>query len=135
MMFSIYIGRTARIGNEGLATSFYSEKDEDIAFDLVKILLECNQPVPDFLEDYLPAEGDPDFADDDTDKEDEDEQKNHEEVGDDERENEDDVKVIDNEDEYEKRSADEKDASWGQDSGPRNTGLGESQWAVANVTL
>jgi ATP-dependent RNA helicase DDX3X len=146
MTFSIYAGRTARIGNEGLATSFYTDKDEDIAFDLVKILLECNQPVPDFLEDYLPAEGNPDFADDNTDKEDEDEdehedehedeQKNHEEeVGGNECENEDNGKVIDNEDEYEKRLTNEIDVSWGQHSGLRNTGLGESQWAVADVAL
>lgn len=43
-----YLGRTARIGNEGLATSFYNERDEPMADFLVKTLLECNQPVPDF---------------------------------------------------------------------------------------
>ncbi|KAL4800551.1 P-loop containing nucleoside triphosphate hydrolase protein [Aspergillus venezuelensis] len=49
------IGRTARIGNEGLATSFYSEKDSDIAPDLVKILMESKQNIPDFLSEYKPA--------------------------------------------------------------------------------
>ncbi|KAF2757596.1 DEAD-box protein [Pseudovirgaria hyperparasitica] len=44
------IGRTARIGNEGLATSFYNEDNEDIAEDLCKVMLEAKQPIPDFLE-------------------------------------------------------------------------------------
>jgi ATP-dependent RNA helicase DDX3X len=52
------IGRTARIGNEGKATSFYNERNEDIAEDLVKILLESKQEVPDFLEQYKPADPD-----------------------------------------------------------------------------
>ncbi|CAG8456726.1 15642_t:CDS:10, partial [Acaulospora colombiana] len=46
------IGRTARVGNKGLATSFYNEKNSNIASDLVKILLECNQDIPDFLKQY-----------------------------------------------------------------------------------
>ena len=59
------IGRTARIGNEGTATSFYNERNEDIAEALVKVLVESNQTVPDFLEAYKPAEGaDLDFGDD-----------------------------------------------------------------------
>ncbi|KGO77373.1 Helicase, C-terminal [Penicillium italicum] len=62
------IGRTARIGNEGIATSFYNERDEDIAEDLVKILIECKQVVPEFLEQYRP-EGDVLEFDDDSDKE------------------------------------------------------------------
>lgn len=57
------IGRTARIGNVGLATSFYNDKDEGIAEDLVKLLLETDQPVPDFLEEYKPA-GELEFQDD-----------------------------------------------------------------------
>ncbi|KXG46145.1 uncharacterized protein PGRI_050010 [Penicillium griseofulvum] len=61
------IGRTARIGNEGVATSFYNERDEGIAEDLVKILVECNQTVPEFLEAYRP-EGDVLDFDDDSDK-------------------------------------------------------------------
>jgi ATP-dependent RNA helicase DDX3X len=67
------IGRTARIGNEGLATSFYNEgKDLNIAPDLVKILMECKQPVPDFLEGMKPADGVVTFEDDNTDAEGED---------------------------------------------------------------
>lgn len=50
------IGRTARIGNQGLATSFYNERNEDIAQELVNVLVECDQPVPDFLEGYKPEE-------------------------------------------------------------------------------
>ncbi|OQE24027.1 hypothetical protein PENFLA_c010G10440 [Penicillium flavigenum] len=62
------IGRTARIGNEGIATSFYNERDEGIAEDLVKILVECKQVIPEFLEQYRP-EGDVLEFDDDSDKE------------------------------------------------------------------
>lgn len=62
-------GRTARIGNTGLATSFYNEKNEDLAPLLVKTLLETKQDVPDFLESFLPtgengAVGPIDFEDD-----------------------------------------------------------------------
>ncbi|KAJ5738458.1 DEAD/DEAH box RNA helicase [Penicillium malachiteum] len=60
-------GRTARIGNEGVATSFYNERDQDIATDLVKILIECNQAIPDFLEEFRPDENEITF-DDDTDR-------------------------------------------------------------------
>ncbi|KAK2600900.1 hypothetical protein N8I77_010401 [Diaporthe amygdali] len=51
------IGRTGRIGNRGLATSFYTERDEPLAPVLVRTLLETKQKVPEFLEQYLP-EGD-----------------------------------------------------------------------------
>lgn len=61
------IGRTARIGNEGLATSFYNSRNEDIADDLVKILVESKQEIPDFLEDRVPETI---TWDDDTDNED-----------------------------------------------------------------
>jgi len=50
------IGRTARIGNEGKATSFYNDRNEDLAEHLVKILLESKQEVPDFLQAHLPAD-------------------------------------------------------------------------------
>lgn len=58
-------GRTARIGNQGLATSFYSTDDEPMAPFLAKILVESGNQVPDFLQEYKPGEGMPiDFDDD-----------------------------------------------------------------------
>ncbi|KAE9370611.1 DEAD-domain-containing protein [Stipitochalara longipes BDJ] len=48
------IGRTGRIGNLGLATSFYNDRDADLAETLVKTLLETHQVIPDFLEQYIP---------------------------------------------------------------------------------
>uniref|UniRef100_A0A182NTB4 RNA helicase n=1 Tax=Anopheles dirus TaxID=7168 RepID=A0A182NTB4_9DIPT len=46
------IGRTGRVGNKGRATSFYDpEADRAIAGDLVKILTQAGQTVPDFLKD------------------------------------------------------------------------------------
>ncbi|KAN0106257.1 DEAD domain containing protein [Hyaloscypha variabilis] len=48
------IGRTGRIGNLGLATSFYNDRDSDLAETLVKTLLETHQVIPDFLEQYIP---------------------------------------------------------------------------------
>ena len=47
-------GRTARIGNVGIATSFYSDRNDDIAEALVKLLVETKQDIPDFLERYVP---------------------------------------------------------------------------------
>ena len=66
------IGRTARIGNDGVATSFYNDRNEDIADDLVKVLMECNQQVPDFLQSHKPEEGAELDFDDESDKEGED---------------------------------------------------------------
>jgi len=65
------VGRTARIGNEGLATSLYNEKDEPLAEDLVKLLLECEQNVPDFLVDKKPQDDEPLIFNDDSAGEDE----------------------------------------------------------------
>ncbi|KAL2065460.1 hypothetical protein VTL71DRAFT_3130 [Oculimacula yallundae] len=49
------IGRTGRIGNLGLATSFYNgSRDTDIAEPLVKLMLETKQVIPDFLREFLP---------------------------------------------------------------------------------
>jgi ATP-dependent RNA helicase DDX3X len=61
------IGRTARIGNVGLATSFYNERDEGIAEDLAKLLTECKQNIPNFLESFVPKNinWDEDNTDDD----------------------------------------------------------------------
>ena len=63
------IGRTARIGNVGLATSFYNERNEDIADDLVRLLLETNQDVPEFLESFKPEDTENLQFNDDTDDE------------------------------------------------------------------
>lgn len=52
--FLTFIGRTGRIGNMGLATSFYNDRDEDLAPSLVKTLLETRQTIPDFLESHIP---------------------------------------------------------------------------------
>lgn len=60
------IGRTARIGNKGMATSFYNSGNEDIADGLVKLLKETNQNVPEFLEHYAPQDGQPVVFDDDS---------------------------------------------------------------------
>ncbi len=63
------IGRTARIGNVGLATSFYNERNEDIAEDLVRLLLETKQEIPEFLESYKPEDTENLQFNDDTDDE------------------------------------------------------------------
>ncbi|KAK4696807.1 hypothetical protein P7C71_g1167, partial [Lecanoromycetidae sp. Uapishka_2] len=63
------IGRTARIGNVGMATSFYNDKNEDIAEPLTKLLVETKQVVPDFLEGYMPEDAEKIDFDDDSDKE------------------------------------------------------------------
>ncbi|PSR93845.1 P-loop containing nucleoside triphosphate hydrolase protein [Coniella lustricola] len=48
------IGRTGRIGHQGLATSFYTERDEGLAPVLVRTLLETNQKIPEFLNEHVP---------------------------------------------------------------------------------
>ncbi|KAF9314789.1 hypothetical protein BGZ91_005928 [Linnemannia elongata] len=47
------IGRTARAGNPGLATTFYTDNNNVIAPQLVKLLVECQQVVPDFLQVFM----------------------------------------------------------------------------------
>ena len=65
-------GRTGRAGNQGLATSFYNEQDEHMAPFLAKILVENKWEVPDFLEEYKPADGaELNFEDDSGDEENE----------------------------------------------------------------
>ncbi|ESO12467.1 hypothetical protein HELRODRAFT_105366 [Helobdella robusta] len=44
------IGRTGRVGNLGLATSFFNEKNKNILKDLLDILVEAHQEVPPWLE-------------------------------------------------------------------------------------
>nr|BAA34993.1 DjVLGA [Dugesia japonica] len=47
------IGRTGRVGNLGEAISFYTDKNNNVAKELVDILLEANQIVPDWLRDKI----------------------------------------------------------------------------------
>ncbi|KAI8143890.1 P-loop containing nucleoside triphosphate hydrolase protein [Fennellomyces sp. T-0311] len=47
------IGRTARVGNAGLATSFINHSSMGIARDLTKVLQECKQDIPDCLKRYV----------------------------------------------------------------------------------
>ncbi|KAM4699708.1 ATP-dependent RNA helicase DDX3X isoform 2-T2 [Discoglossus pictus] len=44
------IGRTGRVGNLGLATSFFNEKNVNITKDLLDLLVEAKQEVPSWLE-------------------------------------------------------------------------------------
>ncbi|XP_037818969.1 ATP-dependent RNA helicase bel [Lucilia sericata] len=50
------IGRTGRMGNLGVATSFFNEKNRNICADLVELLIETKQEVPSFLEDMMASE-------------------------------------------------------------------------------
>jgi len=43
------IGRTGRVGNLGLATSFFNDKNRNMAVDLVELITETNQELPDWL--------------------------------------------------------------------------------------
>ncbi|XP_042560874.1 putative ATP-dependent RNA helicase Pl10 isoform X2 [Clupea harengus] len=44
------IGRTGRVGNLGLATSFFNEKNANITKDLLDLVVESHQEVPSWLE-------------------------------------------------------------------------------------
>ncbi|XP_014681375.1 PREDICTED: ATP-dependent RNA helicase DDX3X-like isoform X2 [Priapulus caudatus] len=44
------IGRTGRVGNLGLATSFFNDKNRNITRDMVQLLVETNQDLPPWLE-------------------------------------------------------------------------------------
>uniref|UniRef100_A0A1I7Z5R6 RNA helicase n=1 Tax=Steinernema glaseri TaxID=37863 RepID=A0A1I7Z5R6_9BILA len=44
------IGRTGRVGNVGIATSFFNDKNRNIARDLAELIVEANQELPDWLE-------------------------------------------------------------------------------------
>ncbi|XP_059619735.1 ATP-dependent RNA helicase bel [Phlebotomus argentipes] len=50
------IGRTGRMGNLGVATSFFNDKNRNICGDLVELLVETKQDVPEFLEEILTQE-------------------------------------------------------------------------------
>lgn len=43
------IGRTGRVGNLGLATSFFNDKNRNMALDLVELITETKQELPDWL--------------------------------------------------------------------------------------
>lgn len=52
------IGRTGRVGNRGKSTSFFDpDNDSAIAGDLVKILTDAKQPIPEFLSGFSPSSG------------------------------------------------------------------------------
>jgi len=44
------IGRTGRMGNLGLATSFFNDKNRNLVKDLVELIVESNQELPSWLE-------------------------------------------------------------------------------------
>merc|ERR1719278_1798348 len=44
------IGRTGRMGNLGLATSFFNDKNRNLAKDLIELIVESNQELPSWLE-------------------------------------------------------------------------------------
>ncbi|XP_017791580.1 PREDICTED: ATP-dependent RNA helicase bel [Habropoda laboriosa] len=47
------IGRTGRMGNLGLATSFFNNKNHNLVRDLVSLLIEANQVLPPWLDDMF----------------------------------------------------------------------------------
>ncbi|KAG6800313.1 putative ATP-dependent RNA helicase Pl10 [Apis laboriosa] len=47
------IGRTGRMGNLGLATSFFNNKNINLVRDLVSLLVEANQELPPWLDDMF----------------------------------------------------------------------------------
>uniref|UniRef100_A0A182SE77 RNA helicase n=1 Tax=Anopheles maculatus TaxID=74869 RepID=A0A182SE77_9DIPT len=51
------IGRTGRMGNLGTATSFFNEKNRNVANGLVRLLAETGQEIPSFLEDMTNSRG------------------------------------------------------------------------------
>lgn len=51
------IGRTGRMGNLGTATSFFNDKNRNVATGLVRLLTETNQEIPGFLEDMTTDRG------------------------------------------------------------------------------
>lgn len=46
------VGRVGRIGQSGSAISLFTERDEDLAPELVALLKELGQDVPDFLREF-----------------------------------------------------------------------------------
>lgn len=56
------IGRTGRMGNLGVATSFFNDKNRNIVRDLVELLSETNQEVPSWLESFAHDMNAPNFS-------------------------------------------------------------------------
>ena len=44
------IGRTGHMGNLGLATSFFNDKNRNLVKELVELIIESNQELPSWLE-------------------------------------------------------------------------------------
>lgn len=44
------IGRTGRVGNLGLATSFFNDRNRNVCRDLLTLLVESKQDIPSWLE-------------------------------------------------------------------------------------
>ena len=44
------IGRTGRVGNLGLATSFFNERNRNLCNDLMELLMETMQEVPSWMD-------------------------------------------------------------------------------------
>uniref|UniRef100_A0A183BI13 RNA helicase n=1 Tax=Globodera pallida TaxID=36090 RepID=A0A183BI13_GLOPA len=51
------IGRTGRVGNIGMATSFFNDKNRNISHDLTELIVEANQELPDWLEEMARDSG------------------------------------------------------------------------------
>jgi len=51
------IGRTGRAGNVGVATSFFTQTNRNVAAQLAELLREAKQDVPQFLESYSHSHG------------------------------------------------------------------------------
>jgi len=45
------IGQTGRMGNLGLATSFFNDKNRNLTKDLIELVIQCNQELPSWLKE------------------------------------------------------------------------------------
>lgn len=50
------IGRTGRMGNLGVATSFFNEKNRNICGELMQLLIETKQEIPSFFEEMMASD-------------------------------------------------------------------------------